>query len=641
MNSAFGLVLSFGIGIDAGLRAMTAPAVVAWAAHLGWINLSGSPLGVYGIRLGSGNIHSRRPGRVRHRSASLYSRAHCFGTTGSANCDGVADRCLPRGRRGCLGMGWGDSWRDRCDRWNHWRISRASWTSASATRPRYCGRGPRRLYCCRARLASSFALLKRYDRPAFDQAMSNLQKYDAIIIGSGQAGTPLSTALAAAGMRTALIERKHVGGACINEGCTPTKTMVASGRVAYLARRGADYGVRTGAISIDLQKVRQRKRDIVDRFRNGNQSRIEKTTNLDLIFGDASFTAPLTIRVSENDGPKLDISAKYIFINAGNRAARPSLDGLETVPFLDNISIMELDAVPDHLLILGGGYIGLEFGQLFRRFGSRVTIVQSGGQLLTREDPDIAEEVAAILKQDGVDILLNARATRVAQAGGDIRLEVEQGGRSITVVGSHLLVATGRVPNSDTLNLEAAGIRADERGFIMVNDRLETSASGVYALGDIKGGPAFTHISYDDFRIIRASLIEKKHASTNGRLVPYTVFIDPQLGRVGLTETEARAQGRNIRVAKLPMSSVARALEVDETRGFMKAVVDAKHQSDTGCGSAWHRRWRGHGRIRDRDDGKAAIHRATRRHIRAPNPRGITQQPIHGDGQRRVTAWEL
>jgi pyruvate/2-oxoglutarate dehydrogenase complex dihydrolipoamide dehydrogenase (E3) component len=405
--------------------------------------------------------------------------------------------------------------------------------------------------------------------------MSILQKYDAIIVGSGQAGTPLSTALAAAGMRTALIERNHVGGTCVNEGCTPTKTMVASGQVAYLARRAADYGVRTGPISIDLKRVRQRKRDIVDSFRNGSQSRIEKTENLDLIFGDASFTAPLTIRVLEKYGITLDLSAKYVFINAGTRAARPNLAGLETVPFLDNISIMELDAVPDHLLILGGGYIGLEFGQLFRRFGSRVTIVQSGGQLLTQEDADIAEEVAAILKQDGVDVLLNAHAARVAQAEGNIRLEVEQGGRSITLVGSHLLVATGRVPNSDTLNLEAAGIQTDRRGSIMVNNRLETSARGVYALGDIKGGPAFTHISYDDFRIVRANLIQKKSASTDGRLVPYTVFIDPQLGRIGVTEAEARAQSRNIRVAKLAMSSVARALEVDETRGFMKAVVDA------------------------------------------------------------------
>jgi len=408
--------------------------------------------------------------------------------------------------------------------------------------------------------------------------MTKLQQYDAIIIGSGQAGTPLSTALAATGMRTALIEREHVGGTCVNEGCTPTKTMVASGRVAYLARRAADYGVLTGAIDIDLRKVRQRKRDIVDSFRNGSQAKIEKTANLDLIFGDARFTGPLTgprtIEIRSKDGAQSTLAAKYIFINAGLRAARPPLHGLDDVPALDNVSIMELDAVPEHLLILGGGDIALEFGQLFRRFGSRVTLVESRGQLLAREDPDVAEAILKILRQDGVEVLLNATATRVTQADG-IRLEVEHQGSSTILVGSHLLVATGRVPNSDTLNLAAAEIQTDNRGFIKVNERLETTASGVYALGDINGGPAFTHISYDDFRIIRSNLLEHKDASTKNRLVPYTVFVDPQLGRVGLTETQAREQKRNIRVAKLPMTSVARALETDETRGFMKAVVDA------------------------------------------------------------------
>jgi pyruvate/2-oxoglutarate dehydrogenase complex dihydrolipoamide dehydrogenase (E3) component len=412
--------------------------------------------------------------------------------------------------------------------------------------------------------------------------MTNPQQYDAIIIGSGQAGTPLSMALARAGMRTALVEREHVGGTCVNEGCTPTKTMVASGRVAYLSRRAADYGVHTGPISIDLQKVRQRKRDIVDSFRNRSQSRIEKTANLELIFGEASFSGPKTVAVRTKEGGQRALSADNIFINAGTRASRPKLDGLDSVPALDNISIMELDAVPEHLLVLGGGYIGLEFGQLFRRFGGRVTIIHSGAQLLTREDPDIAEEVAKILQQDGVEIILNAKATRVGQDGG-IRLEVQQQGSATTLVGSHLLVATGRVPNSGTLNLEVAGIQTDARGFIKVNDRLETTASGIFALGDIKGGPAFTHISYDDFRIIRANLLEKMSASTKDRQVPYTVFIDPQLGRVGLTEAEARAQGRNIRVAKLPMTYVARALEVNETRGFMKAIVDAESNQILGA----------------------------------------------------------
>ena len=406
--------------------------------------------------------------------------------------------------------------------------------------------------------------------------MTTPHQYDAIVIGSGQGGTPLSTALAAAGMHTALIERKHVGGTCVNEGCTPTKTIVASGRVAYLARRAADYGVHTGPISIDLRKVRERKRNIVDKFRNGVQSRIEKAANLDLILGDARFTGPKVVEVRSKDSVQHRLSAKYIFINAGTRASRPRLDGLDDVPALDNASIMELDTVPDHLLILGGGYIGLEFGQLFRRFGSRVTIIQSAGQLLTREDPDIAGEVGKILQQDGVEVLLKARAIHVRQVDRSIQLEVQQHGTSTTLAGSHLLVATGRTPNSDTLNLAAAGIKTNDRGFIEVNDRLETTASAVYALGDIKGGPAFTHISYDDFRIIRANLLEKKNASTNNRQVPYTVFIDPQLGRVGLTETEARAQKRNIRVAKLPMTSVARALEVDETRGFMKAIVDGE-----------------------------------------------------------------
>ena len=406
------------------------------------------------------------------------------------------------------------------------------------------------------------------------------QTVDAIIIGSGQAGTPLSTALAEAGMHTALIERKHVGGTCVNEGCTPTKTMVASGRVAYLARRAADYGVHTGEISIDLQRVLERKRKVVDKFRNGSQAHIEQTPNAELIFGEARFTGLKTVEVrvkdEADDGTLRTLSAKYIFINAGTRAARPRIEGWDEVETLDNVSIMELEVVPEHLLVLGGGYIGLEFGQLFRRFGSRVTIVQSAGQLLKGEDPDVAEEVAKILREDGIEILLNARATRIQQAGSEIRLEIGQQGQSMTLIGSHLLGATGRVPNSDTLNLGAAGIPTDQRGFIEVNDRLETAVSGVYGLGDIKGGPAFTHIAYDDFRIIRANLLEKKNASTKDRLVPYTLFIDPQLGRVGLTETEAQAQGRKIRVAKYPMTSVARAIEVDETRGFMKVVVDSE-----------------------------------------------------------------
>ena len=413
--------------------------------------------------------------------------------------------------------------------------------------------------------------------------MSTPEHYDAIIIGSGQAGTPLASALAKAGFKTALIEREHVGGCCINEGCTPTKTMIACGRVAYLARRAADYGVHTGEIRIDMTRIRQRKRDIVAGFRNGSQARLENTSRLQLIFGEARFTGPKTIELARKDASRSELAAEWIFINAGCRPAVPSLAGLENVPYLNSTSIMELDAVPKHLLVLGGGYIGLEFGQLFRRLGSHVTIVQSRTQLLSGEDPDIAAEVLGILRQDAVNVLLDAKAQSVARAGSGVQLTVFSGNSSRPVDGSHLLVATGRVPDTESLNISAAGIIADSRGFIKVGPKLETNVDGVYALGDIKGGPAFTHISYDDFRIIRTNLIEKGSATTEGRLVPYTLFIDPQLGRIGLSETEARAQKKNIRVAKMPMTHVARALEVDESRGFMKAVVDADSKQILGA----------------------------------------------------------
>ena len=408
--------------------------------------------------------------------------------------------------------------------------------------------------------------------------------YDAIVIGAGQAGGPLSTALANAGWKTAIIERVHVGGTCINEGCTPTKTMVASARVAYLARRGADYGVHTGPVTIDMVKVRQRKRDIVDSFRGGSERRIERTAGLDLLMGEASFTGPKALEVLLNTGETRQLTASAIFINAGERPAKLALAGIENVPTLDSTSIMELDTVPEHLLIIGGGYVGLEFGQMFRRFGSQVTVIQRGAFLLSREDPDVAGEVANILREDGIEVLLETKPVRVEQtAQGTIHLTVQTPAGERTLSGSHLLAAAGRVPNSDWLNLDAAGIQTDKRGSIQVNERLETNVPGIYALGDVKGGPAFTHISYDDFRIIRTNLLENGKASIRGRLVPYTVFIDPQLGRVGLSETEARAHGHNIKVAKMPMNYVARALEVDESRGFMKAVVDASTGQILGC----------------------------------------------------------
>jgi pyruvate/2-oxoglutarate dehydrogenase complex dihydrolipoamide dehydrogenase (E3) component len=407
--------------------------------------------------------------------------------------------------------------------------------------------------------------------------MPATETFDALVLGSGQAANPLCYALAGAKLRTALVEREHVGGTCINEGCTPTKTMVASARVAYLARRGSDYGVQTGPITIDMKKVRQRKRDIVDHFRNGSQKRLETTPNLDLIFGEAQFVAPHTVRVTTQTGERL-LTAEKVFINVGTRATVPALAGIETVPYLTNKSIMELDTVPEHLLVLGGGYIGVEFGQMFRRFGSRVTILQSGLRLLMGEDADVSDEVAKILREDGIDLFFDARAQGVSSVAGKIALEFPESGTTKTIEGSHLLIATGRAPNSDTLNPKSAGLATDTRGFIPTNGRLETNVPGIWALGDVKGGPMFTHISYDDYRIIKWNLLENKNATIDGRIVPYTVFTDPQLGRVGMTEEQARKSGKKIRVFKMPTSSVARALEMDESRGFWKAVVD----EDTG-----------------------------------------------------------
>ena len=405
--------------------------------------------------------------------------------------------------------------------------------------------------------------------------MNPSDQFQAIVIGSGQGGNPLCVSLAQAGFRTALIERQFVGGTCINYGCTPTKTMVASARVAYLARRGADYGVQTGDIRVDMARVRERKRGVVESFRTGSQGRFKNLANFELIFGEASFTGAKTLRVRLRDGGVRELSGEKVFIDAGTRPAIPAIDGLKDVAFLDSTSIMELDTVPEHLIVLGGGCVGLEFGQMFRRFGSRVTVVQAAPQLLKGEDADVAGAVTEILRLDGVTVLLNAKATGVTKSGAQIHVSVRADEESRVLDGSHLLVATGRTPNTDSLNLAVAGVATDKRGFIPVNAKLETNVAGIYALGDINGGPAFTHISYDDFRILRTNVIEKGNASTEGRLVPYTLYTDPQLGRIGLTEEQARAQNKRVRVARMPMTSVARATETGETRGFMKAIVDA------------------------------------------------------------------
>lgn len=409
------------------------------------------------------------------------------------------------------------------------------------------------------------------------------EHFDAIVIGAGQAGVPLSTALANSGRKTALIEREHVGGTCVNEGCTPTKTMVASARVAYLARRAADYGVEIPAPGIDMTVVRKRKRDIVDSFRSGNEGRVKAADGLDLVMGEARFTGHKTIEIRVQDGMTRQLTAEHFFINAGNRPAPPRLENPDNVEILNSTTIMELDTVPNHLIVIGGGYVGVEFGQMFRRFGSAVTIIQHGDQLLNREDADVAGAVASILKEDGIELLFKSEAQSVRRDGDELALTVSTPNGVRELRGDRILAAAGRIPNTDSLNLEATGVATDKRGYVPTNDQLETNVAGIYALGDIRGQAAFTHISYDDFRIIGTNLIEGGNATIDGRLVPYTIYMDPQLGRVGLTENEARNQGRAIRVAQMPMSNVARALEVDETRGLMKVVVDAETEQILGC----------------------------------------------------------
>jgi pyruvate/2-oxoglutarate dehydrogenase complex dihydrolipoamide dehydrogenase (E3) component len=402
---------------------------------------------------------------------------------------------------------------------------------------------------------------------------------DAVIFGTGQSGKPLALALGRAGWKVAVIEREHVGGTCINVGCTPTKTMVASGRVAYLARRGADYGVKTTQVKVDMRRVFARKRAVVERFRNGGETSLETAPNVELIFGEARFAGGMRVAVSLKRRGTRELEGRRIVVNTGGRPAVPPIPGLDTVPFLDSTSIMELTKAPEHLVVLGGGYIGLEFCQMFRRFGSRVTIINRDPRLVLREDPDVSAEVEKILKEDGIKVLNSAKVTRVQKSGSGVRVVLQSGG----VIGSHLLVAVGRVPNTDRLNLAAAGVETDKAGYIKVNSKLETSVPGVYAIGDVKGGPAFTHISYDDFRVLRENWLNGGSATIEGRPVPNCVFIDPQLATVGLNETEAQKRGLDYRVAKLPMSRVARAIETSETRGFMKAIVDAKTQQILGC----------------------------------------------------------
>ena len=403
-------------------------------------------------------------------------------------------------------------------------------------------------------------------------------KYDAIVIGSGQAGNPLCYHLADRGWSVALVEERNLGGTCINVGCTPTKTMVHRAQVAYYARNAARWGVRVSGVAVDLAKIVAQKDEVVLSFRGGLERRVDERKNLRLYRTRARFVAPHQVQVGEEI-----IESEKIFINTGGRPGIPAIPGLRDLPFLTNESIMQLTTIPEHLLILGGGYIGLEFGQMFRRYGSRVTIIHNGAQIVPREDPEIAGELQKALEGEGLEFVLNARTEAVRGKDGRITLSSRVAAGALELNGSHLLMATGRVPNTGDLGLEKAGIATSKDGSVKVNARLETNVPGVWALGDCKGGPAFTHISYNDFQIVYGNLVEGKNLSTENRPVPYCVFTDPQLGGVGITEQEARLRGYPLKIGRCPMSYVARAIERGETAGLMKIVVDASNDRILGA----------------------------------------------------------
>jgi pyruvate/2-oxoglutarate dehydrogenase complex dihydrolipoamide dehydrogenase (E3) component len=390
---------------------------------------------------------------------------------------------------------------------------------------------------------------------------------DVLVIGSGQAGIPLATRLAGAGKKVILVERKNVGGTCVNVGCTPTKTMVASARAAHVARTGARLGVHAGDVRVDFPAVIARKDDIVRQWRSGSEERIRGAgERLVLLRGHARFVGERSVDVGGETH-----RAETVIINAGARPVVPKIEGLDGVPWLHNGTVMELRALPEHLVILGGGYIGCEFGQMFRRFGSRVTIVDRGEHLLAREDPDISAEIESAFRDEGIDLRPKAAVARVEGKEGDIRVVLEGGSE---IRGSHLLVAVGRRPNTDDLACDKGGIQLDDKGAIRVDDRYRTTAEGTYAVGDVTGGPQFTHTSWDDHRILFDILMGKGKRGRSGRHVPYTVFTDPQVAGVGLTEREARKKGVRFEMATMAFGDIARAIEIDEKRGLCKILLD-------------------------------------------------------------------
>ncbi|CAM3935778.1 dihydrolipoamide dehydrogenase [Pedobacter westerhofensis] len=411
-----------------------------------------------------------------------------------------------------------------------------------------------------------------------------MKEFDAIIIGSGQAGTPLARKLAKAGWKTAIIEKRLVGGTCINDGCTPTKALVASAKLAFMAERSADLGIDIPAYKVDFKAVMARKAGIVKHSHDGSVSGLENTKNLTLIYGEAKFTDDHTLYIDGRDGSFENYTAKHIFINTGESPVIPDIEGVHDINYLTSTTILELDQVPEHLLIVGGGYIGLEFAQMFSRFGAKVTLLEHGDRLLPKEDGDVCEVVTEFFKEDGIEVFTEVNVSKFEKtADHKIKVTAEHNGKKMHYSGSHVLLASGRKPQTENLGLENTGIKCDEKGHVQVNDFLETAVKNVYALGDVKGGPAFTHISYNDYVVVAANLLENAKMSIKGRMIPYCMFIDPQLGRIGITETQAIAAKLDYLVAKLPMEHVARAIETGQTRGFMKAVVDKKTKQILGA----------------------------------------------------------
>ena len=403
--------------------------------------------------------------------------------------------------------------------------------------------------------------------------------YDALIIGTGQAGPPLAGRLTSAGMTVGIIERGLFGGTCVNTGCTPTKTLIATAYAAHLARRAKDYGFSTGGeVTVDMKAAMARKDAVVMRSRKSVESWLEEMAHCTVYRGHARFLSPNEVQVGDDR-----LAAKQIFLNVGARARFPDMPGIDRVTTMTNTSILELDVLPQHLVVIGGSYVGLEFAQMFRRFGAQVSVVEMAQRLTTREDEDVSAAIKTILEAEGIAVRVNAKCISFEPQGAEIAVGLQCESGPPVVVGSHVLLAVGRRPNTDDLGLDKAGVKTDAHGYIVVDDELRTSAPGIWALGDCNGKGAFTHTAYNDFEIVAANLLDGEKRRVSDRILGYALYIDPPLGRVGMTEAQARASGRPLLVGRLPMSSVGRAIEKGETQGFMMAIADAETQQILGA----------------------------------------------------------